>query len=409
MNGLDTRGIGDGFMQGFAFVDSYMNNQDAKARQNKLDAERQEDRQYNRERTERLDQQNTETLEFNRKLATEQNERAKGADERAQSSDARAQATHDEAIRLRRGQEGWATWMAKGEFTPEQEEFFKANPDINPLKFMDPKVRSGVEFFQTLTDTDDIDSDEKLFQAVNSPQGLKAFNDVYGRQINKGDGGRKRVVGILPGPKEGTVVLELEVMDEKGNVRRAPMTEQRSTDDIVKQVPLETIVEQLAGMSQLTSLVGNMSEENRKRAIEYGMRAGFLKELDEGETAKDRYVVVGGQLWDAKAGKYIERPDSAAETQKLAEKIATAQFEAQSEFSQDKVPYEKYFNDALEMLGSAKTSAQEEPEPPAPGAPSGGGTKDDPYQADSQEHINWFKASAPKGAVITINGKLYTK
>lgn len=41
--------------------------------------------------------------------------------------------------------------------------------------------------------------------------------------------------------------------------------------------------------------------------------------------------------------------------------------------------------------------------------PAGKGTQAEPYQAASQADIEWFKASAPKGAVIVVNGKPFTK
>lgn len=46
---------------------------------------------------------------------------------------------------------------------------------------------------------------------------------------------------------------------------------------------------------------------------------------------------------------------------------------------------------------------------PQAGVPKGAGTKDNPYQGVTQADIDWFKKSAPKGAVISANGKLYVK
>ncbi|MEQ9131108.1 MAG: hypothetical protein RJQ08_13630 [Salinisphaeraceae bacterium] len=43
------------------------------------------------------------------------------------------------------------------------------------------------------------------------------------------------------------------------------------------------------------------------------------------------------------------------------------------------------------------------------GAPPGQGTQASPFKGTSQAHIEWFKNSAPKGAVIEVEGKLYTK
>jgi len=42
-------------------------------------------------------------------------------------------------------------------------------------------------------------------------------------------------------------------------------------------------------------------------------------------------------------------------------------------------------------------------------APQGAGTQANPYKATTQAHIDWFKANAPAGSVIEINGTLYQK
>lgn len=42
-------------------------------------------------------------------------------------------------------------------------------------------------------------------------------------------------------------------------------------------------------------------------------------------------------------------------------------------------------------------------------APSGTGSRNDPFRATTQAHIEWFKTSAPAGTVIEVDGKLYTK
>lgn len=41
--------------------------------------------------------------------------------------------------------------------------------------------------------------------------------------------------------------------------------------------------------------------------------------------------------------------------------------------------------------------------------PPGAGTHDQPFQATTQDHINWFKANAQPGQVISVNGQLFTK
>jgi hypothetical protein len=62
--------------------------------------------------------------------------------------------------------------------------------------------------------------------------------------------------------------------------------------------------------------------------------------------------------------------------------------------------------------GAPAPAASPAPAPaanPAPQGLTGAGTKEAPFQATTQDHVNWFKTSAPKGSVILINGKPYTK
>lgn len=419
MAGLDTRGAVDGFMRGFSFVDNYFDKEQGKERQAGLDAERQDDRRYSRERNEMLDQERHDQTEFSQGLQLNQDARAASQDTRAASAERRAAAAHTEAERLRTAQEGWATWESKGEFSDEQAEFFRKNPDLNPNKFMDEKVRDSIRYFVEASEKGDLDDDDKLIKFVNTPDTLEAMNSLFARQINKGGGGKKRIARILPGQKEGTLVFELEVTGEDGKTSRKPMTAERGTDDQeIKQVPIEQVTEHIVGMAQLSSMVDNMSPEARSRAADYGVRMGFLKKIDGADSAKNRYVVVGGQLWDAVAKKYIPRPDNDKDTKELAQKMAVSEFEAQSEFSKDRKPLKDFYEDALKTLSAdrASSSAQNDGKPglqaegdSADTGLQGSGTKEDPYKTASQSDVDWFKSKAPSGAVISINGKLYTK
>lgn len=58
--------------------------------------------------------------------------------------------------------------------------------------------------------------------------------------------------------------------------------------------------------------------------------------------------------------------------------------------------------------GDSGEPAQPEQKPTG-GAPKGAGTKEDPYKAVTQADIDWFKKEAPKGAILSANGKLYVK
>lgn len=57
------------------------------------------------------------------------------------------------------------------------------------------------------------------------------------------------------------------------------------------------------------------------------------------------------------------------------------------------------------------TDVDDEDEKPEPGgaAPEGKGSREEPYKASKQAHIDWFKANAKPGDVIEVDGKLYRK
>lgn len=85
--------------------------------------------------------------------------------------------------------------------------------------------------------------------------------------------------------------------------------------------------------------------------------------------------------------------------------------------------YETQLRALREQLGVGgprlNGTANPAPAPAAPAAPaapqadtggmSGGGTQDDPYQATTQEQVEWFKTKAPAGTIIVINGTPYMK
>jgi len=56
----------------------------------------------------------------------------------------------------------------------------------------------------------------------------------------------------------------------------------------------------------------------------------------------------------------------------------------------------------------AQASGPDPAQPDMQGKPSGSGTKENPYQAQTQADIDWFKANAREGDVILVNGQLFT-
>lgn len=78
--------------------------------------------------------------------------------------------------------------------------------------------------------------------------------------------------------------------------------------------------------------------------------------------------------------------------------------------------YEAILADLRAKNGPAPSAAGASPPAgpaPATTAPApnmqGQGTEQDPYQATTQEQVDWFKRSAPAGSVILIDGTLYVK
>lgn len=209
MAGLDTRGLASGFAQGFGLADQYFRGQEQSARQ---------DEQMAMQR-ERMDMQ--------REQFDMQQEQA----QRAQDI---------ETLQFTLGK------IASGMDVSEEEvEVLRRNPKFWPA--LDPDTDLSLQQAEAVIDPQSpVD--------INDPESLAALNQMFGAEINKGDGGEKRVVGMYPAPDGGSVALELEVVGEDGSRYTAPMTQGRSNredDDLVMQVPVERLVEQTQGIRAL--------------------------------------------------------------------------------------------------------------------------------------------------------------
>ena len=103
------------------------------------------------------------------------------------------------------------------------------------------------------------------------------MNRVFGPDIQKGGGGKKRIVQVMPGQTEGTVVFELEVTGDDGKKYTAPMTKNRGTandaDDEVLEVPIEKLVDRVSGYKLLSGVFN--TPENRQAALRYGQQMGL--------------------------------------------------------------------------------------------------------------------------------------
>lgn len=202
-----------------------------------------------------------------------------------------------------------------------KQEQFQQQRDVEDLKFTIGKIAGGMEIDESeLTllrqypkywAALDPQTDASINQAMavidpntpvdaNNPESLEALNQMFGAEINRGEGGQKRVVGMYPAPDGQSVALELEVVGEDGNTYTAPMTEGRGTadDDLVKYVPVEALVEQVQGMRML---------RNTMRSPEAQQQASQVLALLRGES-QERWEQVQGP-----GGSILQRNASTGE------------------------------------------------------------------------------------------------
>lgn len=68
------------------------------------------------------------------------------------------------------------------------------------------------------------------------------------------------------------------------------------------------------------------------------------------------------------------------------------------------------FDSIEEAVAAAKARSERLGQGGQPGnAPQGAGTRENPYRATTQDHINWFRDHANPGDVVEVSGKLFTK
>ncbi|MGM0858674.1 MAG: hypothetical protein ACQEW0_16575 [Pseudomonadota bacterium] len=209
MAGLDTRGLASGFSQGFGLMNQFQQQQN---------------------QNERADQQ----MEMQEERFDMQKEQHQGQQQEAQ------RAKEMEQLQFALGK------VSSGMDLDDSElDLLKNNPKYWPA--LDPETDASIEQAQQVIDPNtSVDA--------NNPESLAALNQMFGAEINKGEGGQKRVVGMYPGTDGESVMLELEVLGEDGSRYNAPMTKGRSNredDDMVMPVPVERLVEQTQGMRML--------------------------------------------------------------------------------------------------------------------------------------------------------------
>jgi len=110
---------------------------------------------------------------------------------------------------------------------------------------------------------------------MRSPQVIDAANRIFGPRLGEG----KRISGIMPGKQPGTLVFELEVSNEDGSTRNAPMTRNRGTvddeDNEVLQVPVEDLMNEIQDAMAIKSSF-DQNPEAAERVMQHAISQGYI-------------------------------------------------------------------------------------------------------------------------------------
>ncbi len=283
MAGLDTRGLADGFMKGFSFVDGYYDKEQQKERQARLDQEQRDYRaqqQANWDRNFGLQEQRAQTqdeqwnksfgLQMDRFEADKQHQGwQRGRTERQDAIEAedrqRTKDLQDIQIELAR--------MAQGMDPTENGIELFSNPkyqQYNPLRIASPDMGEALNYAEQVMDPNSPAD-------TNSPEGRRHLNYVLLPDLNTGrngeplKGGVRKFAGLYPGQKPGTFAIEVEMEDG----RLAPITEKRGSaeegDDTILEEPVEKLVNQVQGYrtlrQALTSPQGQQGVARLRQAL----------------------------------------------------------------------------------------------------------------------------------------------
>ena len=265
MAGLDTRGLADGFAQGFGLMDRYQRGQRA---------------------DERADQQ----MEMQQERMGMQRERMDMQREQYDAQQQEAQRAQDmEALQFTLGKIGSGMEVDESEI-----ELLRQYPKY--WAALDPDTDASIEQAQQVIDPQSpVDA--------NDPESLAALNQMFGAEINRGEGGQKRVVGMVPAPDGESVMLELEVVGEDGSRYNAPMTQGRSNredDDLVMQVPVERLVEQTQGMRMLRNVFQSPEAQQRASQVLGLLRGDSAESWDLEEHPRLGMIQVNRQTGEVK-------------------------------------------------------------------------------------------------------------
>lgn len=275
MAGLDTRGVMDGFTQGFGLMQNYQDSKDRKA--------------YLQQRQD-MEQRGLDMRE--QEFAAQQEDRQQQKDQQFAQSWWQQAAVASET----QNPDMFPAW------DEETQARLSRSGMLNPSHLLRPQTEAAVQYADKLAK-----GEGTLF----SKQTVDAMNDFYAPRVNRGNGGKKRLAGMYPGQKEGSFVFELEVEDEQGNKRLAPMTVNRGVageDDEIAQYSIEDAIKPVMGVKQLYGAFGNNMDFVRKM----GQMQGWLpKEAERWEPHDiDGARVLRNQFGDEKT--VLGRPSDGA-------------------------------------------------------------------------------------------------
>lgn len=298
MAAIDTRGAGDGFLQGFSTADQYFANQEARQQRRQALQTAEEQRSFENHRAIQSDTRADQALSLSQQNAADMRDWRQSQEQHQQSSDARAdrqlaisertarmqQILGDIDVRNRqrvelrdRALQSAAIAQNGGEPFPLDlhDELVKGGmPALSPYSFMDPGFVRTQERLKPILDA--IHSGN--LKDVNSPKALDALNHVYSDQVSKGVGeffapmggnvASKRITKLEAGPG-GSVIANIRVNLDNGRTYDAPLTVARSSDpeDPVRTSDPGAMIDDVMGRYQLSQVAKTPEFQKATRAM----------------------------------------------------------------------------------------------------------------------------------------------
>ena len=315
-NGLDTRGVADGFMKGYSFMQGIEDKKDSKSRQERLDQESRDYRAQQQGNWER----SQDAIEDNRAQSQANADRSFGLQEKQFSQNASnqnyqrsRQKNQDEiAAKQRQHQKNLElikqSYQLAAEGVPFSDEFYQvveSDPRysaLNPSTLLSPEFGAAIEQGKAVMDPNNP-------AQMNDPESIEAMNVVFNHDINSDREGNplkenRRLVSMYPGKQEGTVVGAVEL-----NGKKSPITAKRGTekdgDNTVLQQPVAPMIQKLSAADQMRQFL--LSETGQKAVRKRSQALGYTPKpkLPEYQLVKStEYDEFGNKSGESPAGVF---------------------------------------------------------------------------------------------------------